>query len=169
MSYVTLKYMPEPKKEYVQNFSNFTGGINIWEPDYGLKLNESPEMKNLLWRNGLLRSRKGQEAIIDSLSGMVYAVYSKPWHGMVFAHVNDGIYYYDQLSRSATLLVNQIPLVGGTFFVFDSKLYYKTNGAYKVITATQSGNTWTFTAATVSGYVPVTIINASPTNGSGDL
>ena len=52
--------MVAPKHEYVLDFSNLCGGINLWDPDYRMKSNESPEMKNLLWRNGMLCSRKGQ-------------------------------------------------------------------------------------------------------------
>ena len=170
MSYVNLRYMPSPNREYAQSFTNFTGGINIWEPDYGLKASESPDMKNLIWRNGMLRSRKGQEYRTDDPIGNVYAVYSKPWHGKFFAHIGEGIYYYDAGARSCTALISSgVPIVGGTFFTYDSKLYYKTKGAYKVITYSVVDNVPTFTAGNVIPYIPVTIINADPTTAAGDL
>ena len=58
--YISLKDSPSPKSEYVQEFGNLTGGLNLRDADYRLRANESPEMKNLLWRDGMLRSRKGQ-------------------------------------------------------------------------------------------------------------
>ena len=58
--YMSLRDSPSPKKEYVLDYSNLCGGLNLWDPDYRLKTNESPEMKNLLWRNGMLCSHKGQ-------------------------------------------------------------------------------------------------------------
>ena len=59
----------KPKKEYALDYSNLCGGLNLWDPDYRLKPNESPEMKNLLWRNGMLCSRKGQVFLSDAELG----------------------------------------------------------------------------------------------------
>ena len=58
--YISLEDSPSPKTEYVQEFTNLYGGLNLRDADYRLKANESPEMKNLLWKDGTLRSRKGQ-------------------------------------------------------------------------------------------------------------
>ncbi|MBP5222240.1 MAG: hypothetical protein J6Z35_03655, partial [Lachnospiraceae bacterium] len=58
--YTNMRDAPAPKKEYVLDYSNLCGGLNLWDPDYRLKASETPEMKNLLWRNGMLCSRKGQ-------------------------------------------------------------------------------------------------------------
>ena len=79
------------------------------------------------------------------------------------------------LSRSQTgeveavLLCSGVPEVHGTFFLYGNQLYYKTRGAYIVITATYENSGWSFTAASVNPYVPVVLINASPATGAGDL
>ena len=39
--YASLRDVPSPKREYVLDFSNLSGGINLWDPDYRLKSNES--------------------------------------------------------------------------------------------------------------------------------
>ena len=52
------------KKEYAANFGTLKGGLNLFDPSYRLKSDESPDMLNLLWRDGMLRSRKPQEWII---------------------------------------------------------------------------------------------------------
>ena len=58
--YVNLTRLPTPKSEYIVNFPELTGGLNLYDPDYRLKANESPDMLNMLWKNGTLCSRAGQ-------------------------------------------------------------------------------------------------------------
>ena len=213
--YISMRDGPAPKKEYVVDCSNLCGGINLWDPDYRLKPNESPEMKNLLWRNGMLCSRKGQYYLNDTELGQGIAAYPRLWHGAVFAHIGHGIYCFDlslrsdasALARKETssyastspselsneeallphlpkggmsalltggipephLLCSGLPLIRGTFFTYSDKLYYKTTGAYKEISAVNENDTWTFTAVSVYPYEPVILINASPSTGAGDL
>ncbi|MBP3209468.1 MAG: hypothetical protein J6M64_06160 [Oscillospiraceae bacterium] len=92
--YTSLKDTPSPKKEYVLDFSNLYGGINLWDPDYRLKPSESPEMKNLLWRNGMLCSRKGQYYICPYQLGQGFAAYPRLWHGYIFAHIGGNIFAF---------------------------------------------------------------------------
>ena len=167
--YTNLRDTPAPKKEYVLDYSNICGGINLWDPDYRLKPNESPEIKNLLWRNGMLCSRKGQAYVFDTALGQGYAAYPRFWHGCIFAHIGDGIYCFRENEMTYELLCTGVPAVRGTFFTYSDKLYYKTTGAYKEISAVYENDTWTFTAASVYPYEPVILINASPSTGAGDL
>ena len=240
--YIGLKDSPSPKAEYVQEFGNLTGGLNLKDADYRLKASESPEMKNLLWRNGMLCSRKGQRWLSSIQLGTGYAAFEKLWHGYAFCHIGDSLYCFDvagargevaagarettlsvapgalseQNNESTlrslpqtgsvsgatgvnglpgatqsrgvteaaarqvaaarqtdevdpTLLCSGIPEIRGTFFLYGNQLYYKTRGAYKVITATYTNGGWSFAAASVSAYVPVVLINANPTTGAGDL
>ena len=92
--YVKLKGAPSPKREYVLEHSNLCGGINLWDPDYRLKNNESPEMKNLLWRNGMLCSRKGQRFLCEYQLGQGFAAYPRLWHGCIFAHIGANIFCF---------------------------------------------------------------------------
>ena len=197
--YTNMKKAASPKKEYVLDYSNLCGGINLWDLDYRLKTNESPEMKNLLWRNGMLCSRKGQVYLNSTMLGLGIAAYQRFWHGAIFAHIGDGIYCFqitrgeaggfarnitsayaqsapselrsggNELAVEGQLLCTGLPLVRGTFFTYSDKLYYKTTGAYKEITAVYENNAWSFSAATVYPYEPVILINASPSTGAGDL
>ena len=92
--YTSLKDAPSPKKEYVLDYSNLCGGINLWDPDYRLKSSESPEMKNLLWRNGMLCSRKGQYYLCPYQLGQGYSAYPRLWHGYIFAHIGGNIFCF---------------------------------------------------------------------------
>ena len=167
--YTSLKDTPSPKKEYVLDYSNLYGGINLWDPDYRLKPSESPEMKNLLWRNGMLCSRKGQYYVCPYQLGQGFTAYIRLWHGFIFAHIGGNIFRFDVETGSPVLLATGIPKVRGTFFTFSDKLYYKTKGAYKEITANQVDGQWSFSCSEVFPYEPVIVINANPATGAGDL
>ncbi|MBP3210191.1 MAG: hypothetical protein J6M64_09860 [Oscillospiraceae bacterium] len=167
--YASLRDVPSPKREYVLDFSNLSGGINLWDPDYRLKSNESPEMKNLLWRNGMLCSRKGQYFLCPYQLGQGFAAYPRLWHGFIFAHIGGNIFRFDAERGSPVLLATGIPKIRGTFFTFSDKLYYKTKGAYKEITANQVDGQWSFSCSEVFPYEPVIVINANPATGAGDL
>ena len=195
--YISLKDSPSPKTEYVQEFGNLFGGLNLKDADYRLKANESPEMKNLLWRNGMLCSRKGQRWLSSAELGTGHAAFEKLWHGYAFCHIGDGIYCFDargeatagaragsadhetadlseQNNEEATEvapveLCSGVPEVRGTFFLYGNQLYYKTRGAYIVISAEYANGGWSFTAASVVPFVPVVLINADPATGAGDL
>lgn len=58
--YVSLSKPPDYKTEYVQNFNTLAGGLNTWELDYRLSPNESPELENVMWREGSINCRDGQ-------------------------------------------------------------------------------------------------------------
>ena len=175
--YISLKDSPSPKTEYVQEFGNLYGGLNLRDADYRLKANESPEMKNLLWRDGMLRSRKGQRWLSSAELGVGYAAFEKLWHGYAFCHIGTKLWCFPCLDASGSIvgdsggtqLCSGIPEIRGTFFLYGNRLYYKTRGAYIVITAEYANSAWSFTAASVTPYVPVVLINADPTTGAGDL
>lgn len=168
--YINLPDLPSNNKEYSISFGNLAGGLNIQELDYRLSANESPEMQNLVWRDGVLSSRYGQAWLNSGMLGEGYATYESLWHDRVFCHCGSNIYAY-KLTGQATSVYSNVPQVKGTFFLYNDKMYYKTTGAYIVITATYVNNDWVFTAAdaTANVYTPVTVINASPDNGSGDI
>lgn len=163
--------LPSPKKEYAAGFAALSGGLNLFDPPYRLKSDESPDMLNLLWRDGMLRSRRGQEYLSSSSMGIAYAAYPKLWHGYAFAHIGTAIYCFNVLGASHTpqILCSAVPTVKGSFFLFGDQLYYKTRGLYKVFTATETASGWSFASATVSAYVPVIQINSDPATGTGDL
>ena len=169
MGKINMKYMPRPNKEYVAGFGDLSGGINTWDPAFGLRAKESPMMQNLLWRNGMLVSRGGQYFICDNATlGRGISAYPRLWHGFAFAHIGQSIYVFNALGAYVQLATG-VPEIRGTFFLYGDKLYYKTSGAYKQIAAEETGQGWTFTCTSVYPYEPVILINAVPSTGSGDL
>ena len=65
-NYVNLTHLPTPKQERQVIFDKLTGGLNLYAPDYQLKRNESPDMENMLWKNGALCSRYGQTYVSET-------------------------------------------------------------------------------------------------------
>lgn len=155
---------PSPKTEYNIAYDRLDGGLNIYELEYRLKANESPEMRNLLWRDGALGCRDGQEWLSEEPLGIGYAMYSGLFEGHLFAHIGTRIYHGDPEAFTPVSIFENVPTVRGTFFRYGDHLFYKTKGAY--IQISHSGGA--FTAEPVSGYVPTTYINCHAGNGSGD-
>ena len=69
-----------------------SGGLNLWELDYRMDANQSPEMENLWWRDGLLGCRDGQEWVSPETEGRGYACYPRLFHGFAVLHIGDGLY-----------------------------------------------------------------------------
>ena len=160
--------MPSPKYERSMNYGNLAGGLNIWELDYRLRANESPDMKNLVWKDGCLNSRNGQVWVDDTDRTTGYAAYDTWFHGAIFFHAGTSIYKKDPSSdQAASAVYTEEGLTKrGTFFLYDTRLYYKAPGFFVCIT--YDPDTETFSAEDVVGYVPTTYINCSPSNGAGD-
>jgi len=170
--------MPNPRQEYTLNFTNLNGGLNLSELEYRLRPNESPEMLNMIWRDGVICGRDGQEWVTpDQELGTAYAMFERPFHDCLVAHIGTKLYFTGLGDATPRFyeLYSGVPEVKGTFFEYYDNLYYKTKGAYIRIEASEIINNttgeigWTFSTHPVEGYVPVTVINASPSTGSGDL
>lgn len=173
MAYVNLKKMPDPKTEYVANFNSLDGGINLSELEYRLKNDESPEMKNLLWREGVLCSRDGQTWVTEAAElGVGKTMYESPFHGYLVAHIGTKLYALD-LSAASPAWAVLLDLNGnygrGAFFLYYGELYYKAAGLYVAITYNSAATGLKLSAAHVAGYTPVIQINTDPDTGAGDL
>jgi len=49
--------------EHVVDITRLDGGLNTWEQNYKLPLNQSPDMENMWWNDGALMSRTGQSYV----------------------------------------------------------------------------------------------------------
>ena len=169
MAYVNLSKMPSAKREYVISFERLSGGLNLKELDYRIGNDESPEMKNMLWRDGVLGSRDGQLWVDPEDTGVdgFVTAFSALWHDRMFIHAGTKLYAVDPETGERTALYNgeSDMTIRGTFFLYNQKLYYKTRGYYVEIEFKNDA----FTADDVEAYIPVTYINCAPLNGSGTV
>jgi hypothetical protein len=170
---IKLSALPARKNEYKVSFPRLDGGINLWELDYRMNNNQSPDMRNLVWQNGGLCSRDGQCWAYNASLGCGWAAYEGLFHDRAFLHIGSRIYCCDPADETVVMteladlsaLYQGYEPSRGVFFLYNGRLYYKARGVYVVISRTD-GN---FTCVKVSPYTPVIIINAEPSSGAGDI
>jgi len=138
---VSLNTMPAYPQTRVVDFPELNGGLNLRDLSYRLEPNQSPDMKNLWWQNGILQSRDGQYYISDGQDrGVGYACDSTLFWGNAFFHIGDKLFRADMtvfedptdLNAEMTLveLISGVPENRGTFFRYGDSLYYKNKGGY---------------------------------------
>ena len=159
--------LPAAKAERRLNFERLSGGLNLWELDYRLRRSESPEMKNLMWRDGALNCRDGQVWLDETERGSAWAMADRPFHERLVFHAGDKLYARHLREKTTELLLENLPRSAGCFFRYNEALYYKTHGAY--IRIAFDAQTDALQAEAVAAYTPVTLINADPDSGAGDL
>lgn len=171
---VKLSGLPDPPREYAVEFSRLDGGLNTWELDYRLKNNESPEMKNLWWKDGALCCRDGQTRLTGGESrGRGWSAYEALFHGHGFFHIGTGLYHAELSdpdgaagSLELSLLLEGVEENRGSWFAYTDCLYYKNRGGYYRIE--YDGEAGSFSAGDVPAYAPIIQINTEPTTGAGD-
>ena len=169
---VNLNSYPSAPKTYVVDFPKLTGGLNLWELDYRMSADQSPNMKNLWWQDGVLQCRDGQTYLSEITShGEGHTCYGSLFWGHAFFHIGDSLYYADPCSSEVhlTRLCDAVPENRGTFFRYLDWLFYKNKGGFFRIVYHSDGDV-RFTAENVAdlAYTPVVTINADPAYGSGD-
>lgn len=156
--------VPDAPKEHILDMSRLDGGLNTWELDYRIRSNQSPDMENMFWTDGALRSRRGQEYFYETGEyGEFFAFYDREFVvGKAICHMGDGLYSFDVDTHVAHKLYSGLVQQAGTFFVFGDSLYYLNGADYIEIDAS-------LTAKRVVPYIPVVAINREPDGTGGDL
>lgn len=155
---------PSPT-ERTLDISTLDGGLNLWELDYRLDANQSPDLLNMYWKDGALSSRPGQKYIFNNATnyGAFIDCYSEYWEGLIIVHKNTNLYLVNPSTGAHTSLFSGLAATKGAgFFVFGDKLYYLGGGKYIQITG---GNT--ITATEVVPYIPTVILGRTPAGTGG--
>lgn len=153
--------VPAPVKSYCISVDRLDGGLNLFEEESRLDINQTADMKNLIWRDGALASRKGQRTVCRP-AGRGIAACERYFAGRAIFHMGSRLYAVDPANGDEKCIYSGLEQTAGTFFLYGGKLYYKTRGAYVVINEELE-------ARPVEAYTPVILINADPKSGSGDL
>lgn len=172
--------VPSQHPTKIIDFQRLDGGLNLWELDYRLAGNQSPDMKNLWWQDGLLQCRDGQVYLYGPGAndadwvdlGTGYTCFSEFFWDNAFFHIGDMLYRMDMTAEEKTMveLVSGVPESRGTFFRYDRWLFYKNRGGFYRIGYDPDGET-TFPVTNMAdtAYVPVIQMNTDPVTGAGDL
>lgn len=191
MGFVKLSNMPSPPKLRVSTVQNLKGGLNIHDLAWQIRADQSPEMRNMWWRDGVLQSRP-ELAVYNngfirdkedttSHNHATLAGYGYPYHGW-FVAVNPTTKRIRAMAEANRDICVDVGAVGGgsfvmtsaatagTFFVHNDVLYYKQPGEFVKITVSETpadgANAYLLQAENVEGYIPTTYINAKPNNSA---
>ena len=176
--YVDLSTLPGAPKEYQVYIKNLSGGLNTSKAPSDILDNQCQDMCNMLWDNGVLRSRQGTEDIIPtnewSSNGLTpTTMFDRVWHNRLFLMFDE----HEDVTIAAYHIINgtmenlyseELTAIskGGSFFLFGEKLYFKGRNLY--LSITYDAGTDSVTATPVEPYRPVVQINTNR-NGVGDL
>ncbi|MCR5663824.1 MAG: hypothetical protein K6G17_02980 [Oscillospiraceae bacterium] len=157
--------LPKAAPRRSVRYERLAGGLVLSELDGQLRRGESPEMKNLIWRDGALNCRDGQ-VLLSEGRARGYALAERLFHGFLVAHIGAALCAFDpeQSPCEPLTLLEGIPENAGSFFTYDGSLYYKNRGGYYRIRPENGA----LAASAVEPYVPVTLVNADPASGAGD-
>ena len=176
------------RREKIFKTQALDGGLNLRDAEINLKDNESPEIVNLWWDEGGLRSRPGQEQVTTGWGsgasmGASFAVYdlvyaAAPFEEGVVVHIGASLYTWHgswselrRVSYSGNVGTT-VPRNAGTFFRFGGVLYYKNVGGFYRL-AYNAAHSYlvsplTLTRIADSAYVPTVLVNADPATGKGE-
>lgn len=85
-------YMPSHKSESSVTLDTLIGGLNTYEMPYRLGVNESPDIVNLLWRDGALGGRDAQAWLSSTAVGVGYTCFDGTYYGREFYHIGHILY-----------------------------------------------------------------------------
>jgi len=151
------------------NVDTLNGGLNLWELDYRLDINQSPDCLNMYWKDGALSSRSGQKYIFQNTQETDYGdfvdCYEKYWNDNIIVHKNQTLYSVNPTTGAHSVLMSGLTATKGAgFFVFNDKLYYLGGGKYiqipKTITVSDP-------VKEVVPYVPTVILGRTPAGTGG--
>ncbi|MBQ9492476.1 MAG: hypothetical protein IJR54_01910 [Oscillibacter sp.] len=182
--------MRSANRERTYRFPALNGGLNLRDAEINLKDNESPEIVNLWWEDGVLQARPGQERATSGWGGGSYSGYAFPASDAVYAattfqegvvvHVGASLYTWHgnfrELRRVTSpgnaSIATGVPRNAGTFFRFGNDLFYKNAGGFYRLTYNASHGPLTapLTISRVAdnAFIPTVLVNADPATGQGD-
>lgn len=142
------------------------GGINLKDLEFEQDVNQSPYMRNMMYRNGAFSKRYGQEVTHTFLTDIVASIY---FDGYIYAHVaspsgadpdNQGtIYKYKPSTDEVTQVSTGFSSTPGLFMIYAQELYYlRSGGIYKLSSGSFSR---------ITPYVPDFMINCKPDGSDG--
>ena len=137
------------------------GGLNLKDLEFEQEVNQSPYMKNVMYRNGAFSKRYGQ-AVHNTYADTIYATVC--FGGEIFVHSGTKIY---KDGTTPTQVGTGFPEESGLFIVFRQNLYYLCPPTNNGI----DGGLFHYTSGAFSfddGYVPEFIINCAPDGIGGD-
>ena len=131
-----------------------SGGINLLDLEFEQEPNQSPNVLNMMYRNGAFGKRFGQK---------VYHTFENNIYGLAYFRnkliVHSGTKLYEESDTGFTEIYSGLPQKSGVFFNFNKMLYYLSDKYY--VYDEQFG--------VVDPYVPDLVINRKPDGTYSDV
>lgn len=195
--YVNLNDLPDPPSRYQAVISGLYAGLNTSRIPSEIGDGQCADLLNMIWKNGVLRSRDGQVVLPVNNetvwqigdSSVSYSpdnilplnVFESVWHNrIVFACTEEEnevgyiVSYniktgvYERVYKVEETGEQMVSWYAGSFFRFGNDLYYKNRNTYVRLTVEDSEQGEVVRCVPVVGYVPVIMINTN-SDGVGDL
>lgn len=136
------------------------GGLNIQDLEYELNINQSPDMLNMMLKNGAFGKRYGQEEVhefTDDIKAMA------KYKDCLYIHAGTDIIQYDADTDTETVIYSDADALAekGVFFNFNKLLYYLNGTVYLQYDGT--------TMTEVEPYCPDLCINRKPDGSYADI
>ena len=131
------------------------GGLNLKDLEYKQEINQSPYMKNMMYRNGSFSKRYGQE-IDKEYEGIIYNTSS--FNGELVIHEGKNLRIGDKV------IATDLPEKKGLFAKFAQSLYYICDKYYSYAKETdkENENYGKYVWGEAKAYVPELFINCKP-------
>ena len=140
------------------------GGLNLKDLEFEQEVNQSPYMKNVMYRNGAFGKRFGQE-VHSEYADTIHAItqYHETVDGVtenrIFVHAGTKIYKYDA-SGTHEEVADELPDKKGLFVTFSQELYYLTEDGFLKY---EEGS-----FSEIDHYIPDYMVNCNPNGDSSD-
>ena len=122
-----------------------SGGINLLDLEYEQEVNQSPNVLNMMYRNGAFGKRYGQEYYYD---------YKDTIYDLAFYDANIIIHAGSKVYKNTEMIYDGLPSKRGLFINFNRMLYYIGDKFY-VLSEEEDFKE-------VEPYVPDVVINRKP-------
>jgi hypothetical protein len=162
MPYFAPKTIQAPKPSKMEYWPErnvlLNGGLNLTDLEWKISDNQTSNVRNMWFYNGELSKRWGQEYVNDDIGAVILSVYNRKYEGQIIFH--SGTKLYKLVDSTITEIYDGLTATKGSFFKFGGILYYMQPGKYLQYDGT--------TVSEVVPYIPVVIINRTP-SGGGDV
>lgn len=136
-----------------------SGGLNLKDLEFEQELNQSPYMKNMMYRNGAFSKRYGQK-VYATFDNTIYA--TTYFDNNIITHTGTKI--YKGVGTTKTEIATGIAEQVGLFVTYAQSLYYKVGN--KIYQYKYLNNSWTWSE--LEYYIPEVLINCKPDGSYSD-
>ena len=133
--------------------ADLDGGVAIDMGEGKIPDNCASDMLNMIYSEGALKKRKGQELIFEEAD--IITALKDSYYDYFIYHASDKIKAYNINTKESIALMGPVNKREGKFFIYNGCVYYVGTGEYYKISKNDEG----LICEVVSGYIPTVLVN----------